>query len=134
MLAESYLDLSAATMGPAPTLAVLFNPFCLFTTAQVLALKASLLLLLTLLVKTIAGVIALPLDAWTDLSWPAAAALPSVEQSVELVVEGLQIGYPLLDFAGFVADRALQVVAGAYPRAAGLQHGGDCWQGDIEAS
>jgi hypothetical protein len=53
MLAESYLDLSAATMGPAPTLAVLFNPFCLFTTAQVLALKASLLLLLTLLVKTL---------------------------------------------------------------------------------
>jgi hypothetical protein len=40
-------------MGPAPTLAVLFNPFCLFTTAQVLALKASLLLLLTLLVKTL---------------------------------------------------------------------------------
>ena len=53
MLAECYLDLSAATMGPAPTLAVLFNPFCLFTTAQVLALKASLLLLLTLLVKTL---------------------------------------------------------------------------------
>ena len=53
MFAECYLDLSAATMGPAPTLAVLFNPFCLFTTAQVLALKASLLLLLTLLVKTL---------------------------------------------------------------------------------
>jgi hypothetical protein len=47
MLAESYLDLSAATMGPAPTLAVLFNPFCLFTTAQVLALKGTVLLLLT---------------------------------------------------------------------------------------
>ena len=38
-------------MGPALTLAVLFNPFCLFTTAQVLALKGTVLLLLTLLIK-----------------------------------------------------------------------------------
>ena len=46
-----YLDLSPATMGQALTLAVLFNPFCLFTTAQVLALKGTVLLLLTLLIK-----------------------------------------------------------------------------------
>ena len=38
-------------MGQALTLAVLFNPFCLFTTAQVLALKGTVLLLLTLLIK-----------------------------------------------------------------------------------
>jgi hypothetical protein len=38
-------------MGQALTLAVLFNPFCLLTTAQVLALKGTVLLLLTLLIK-----------------------------------------------------------------------------------
>ena len=38
-------------MGSAPTLAVLFNPLCLFTSAQVLALKGTVLLLLTLLIK-----------------------------------------------------------------------------------
>lgn len=38
-------------MGVAPTLAVLFKPFCPFTTAQVLALKGTVLVLLTLLIK-----------------------------------------------------------------------------------
>ena len=38
-------------MGVTPTVAVLFNPFCPFTTAQVLALKGTVLLLLTLLIK-----------------------------------------------------------------------------------
>ena len=38
-------------MVSAPTLTVLFNPFCLFTAAQVLALKGTVLLLLTLLIK-----------------------------------------------------------------------------------
>ncbi|MCP9777421.1 MULTISPECIES: hypothetical protein [unclassified Cyanobium] len=38
-------------MGQALTLAVLLNPFCLFTTAQVWALKGTVLLLLTLLIK-----------------------------------------------------------------------------------
>lgn len=69
----------------------------------------------------------------THLSWPAAAALPGAEQSVELGVEGLQISNPLLDFASLRMDNYLQVVAGAHSRAAGLQHGGDCWQRNIEA-
>ena len=38
-------------MGVAPTLSVLFKPFCPFTTAQVLALKGTVLVLLTLLIK-----------------------------------------------------------------------------------
>ena len=38
-------------MGQALTLAVLFNPFCLLTTAHVLALKGTVLSLLTLLIK-----------------------------------------------------------------------------------
>ena len=38
-------------MGVAPSLAVLFKPFCPFTTAQVLALKGTVLVLLTLLIK-----------------------------------------------------------------------------------
>ena len=38
-------------MGVTPTVAVLFNPFCPFTTAQVLALKGTVLVLLTLLIK-----------------------------------------------------------------------------------
>jgi hypothetical protein len=38
-------------MVAAPTLTVLFNPFCLFTAAQVLALKGTVLLLLTLLIR-----------------------------------------------------------------------------------
>ena len=38
-------------MGSAATLLVLFNPLCLFNTPKVLALKTTVLLLLTLLIK-----------------------------------------------------------------------------------
>jgi hypothetical protein len=38
-------------MGVAPSLSLLLNPFCPFTTAQVLALKGTVLVLLTLLIK-----------------------------------------------------------------------------------
>ena len=38
-------------MGPRSGAAVLLNPFCPFSTAKVLALKATVLLLLTLLIK-----------------------------------------------------------------------------------
>ena len=40
-----------ASMGAHHDLAVLLNPFCPFSTAKVLALKATVLLLLTLLIK-----------------------------------------------------------------------------------
>ena len=45
-------------MGPPRGLAVLFNPFCPFSTATVLAFKATVLLLLTLLIKARVQIVA----------------------------------------------------------------------------
>ena len=43
--------LQPANMGPGHGLVVLLNPFCPFSPAKVVALKATVLLLLTLLIK-----------------------------------------------------------------------------------
>jgi len=51
---QALLDGASSAKSSLPSLTsltVLFNPFCLFTSAQVLALKGTVLLLLTLLIK-----------------------------------------------------------------------------------